>query len=209
MTGGGLSFPLRAGGSQRWLQSGRVVGSDAYSSLCVRGGGRGHVLSRAAWVMEGRGERGRQIGSASYRDTLLATLPVPPSLSRASQVLGGDTQRLPSRSPWGAGRQSADWRLQPRPAVQPRRLRAGTHRMWEPQGPGGACHAAEAGRLLCSSLYRSGSWARAETASSVGISGSPRVVTAPQWPSPIAHPPPEGMARGRQGWTTGSLHPLL
>lgn len=113
---------------------------------------------------------------------------------------GGNTQRLPSRSPWGAGRQSADWWLQPCPVVQPRRLRAGTHRMWEPQGPGGACHAAEAGRPLCSSLHHSGSWARAETASSVGISGSLQVGTAPQLPSPIAHPPLKGWpVAGRAG----------
>lgn len=32
--------------------------------------------------------------------------------------------------------------------------------MWGPQGPGGACHAAEAGRLL-GLLHRSGSWAQA------------------------------------------------
>lgn len=97
--GRGLSFPLRAGGSQRWLQSGRVVGSDACSSLCVRGGGRGHVLSRAAWVMEGRGEPGRQIGSVLYRDTLLATLPVPPSVSRAGWVLGGTHRGCPQGAP--------------------------------------------------------------------------------------------------------------
>ena len=57
------------------------------------------MLSRAAWVMEGRGEPGWQIGSASYRDTLLATLPVPPSLSRASQVLGRTHRGCPRGAP--------------------------------------------------------------------------------------------------------------
>lgn len=49
------------------------------------------MLSRAAWVMEARGGTRAADGSALYRDTLWPPLPLPPSLSRASWVLGGHT----------------------------------------------------------------------------------------------------------------------
>ena len=72
--------------------------------------------------------------------------PVSPSLLRAGWVLGEHTEAA-LEEPLGC--RQAECRL----AVQPRRLRAGAHRMWEPQGHGNRSHAAEAGRLLCSSLH--------------------------------------------------------
>lgn len=148
------------------------------------------------------GERGNQGGRSEVLCTGTPSWPPFPSLPLSHVPAGswGDTQRLPSKRPWGAGRQSADWRLQPRPAVQPRRLRAGAHRMWEPQGPGGACHAAEAGRLLGSSLHCSGSWARAggNTILCGDLGITPRRHCPP---TSFPHPPPtpEGMARDWQG----------
>lgn len=138
----------------------------------------------------GGGERRSQAGVECFvQGHPLATLPLPPSLSRASWVLGS-TQGLPlPKRPWGAGRQSADWRLQPASGSAAERQAAPTGCLNGDHRGLGVPVLLQRREAAGSSLHRSGSWRhrRVETPSSVGISGSPCAFAPTSFPHPT-HP---------------------
>ena len=165
----------------------------------------GALVSRAAWMMEGREEPGRQIRSASYRVTLLANLPISPSLSRAGRVLGGHTEAA-LEEPLGcrqaectlAAAASSGGAAQASESRRPQDV--GTAGAWEPQSRGRGWKAA---LLLPPPLRILGAGGNSILCGDLGITPSRHCPT-----TSLPHPPPtpKGMARGRQGRTPGCLH---